>query len=197
MNPDQPTDLKPIDPAVTDAIKNWLSQVVIGLNLCPFAKRELADNRVRFVASPATTEEALLLDLQGELVRLEADAQVETTLLIHPQVLTDFSDYNQFLDLADAMLEDLGFEGVFQIASFHPDYQFGGTEPGDAENYTNRSPYPLLHILREDSLEQAIDRYPDVGQIPARNIERMEQMGADTLQTLFKACFHGAKGSSE
>jgi len=190
MNADQPADQKPGGHAVTDAIKSWLNQVVVGLNLCPFAKRELASNRVRFMASAATTEEALLLDLQGELQRLEADPQVETTLLIHPQVLTDFSDYNQCLDLADAMLEDLGFEGVFQIASFHPDYQFGGTEPGDAENYTNRSPYPLLHILREDRLERAIDSYPDVDQIPARNIELMEQMGADKLQALFKACFH-------
>ncbi len=119
---------------------------------------------------------------------LNKDPSIETTLLIHPDVLQDFHDYNQFLNYVDKFLLDSGFEGVYQIASFHPDYQFDGTNADDAENYTNRSPYPMLHILREESLERAIAEYPDVEQIPARNVVLMNSFGRHKLQALFEGC---------
>ena len=159
------------------------------LNLCPFAKRELARNRVRFVVTQATNEEQLLIALETELELLNGDAEIETTLLIHPGVLQDFYDYNQFLNFSDSLLAVMGLEGVYQVASFHPDYQFGGTEPDDAENYTNRSPCPMLHLIREESLERAIDEYPDVDEIPARNVQLVNSLGTEKLQVLLQACF--------
>ncbi len=172
-----------------EATRRWVEQVVVALNLCPFAKRELVKERVRFVETPATTQVELLEDLKAELAMLAADPSIETALLIHPHVLTDFVQYNDFLADADALLFELGLEGVFQVASFHPDYQFGGTEPQDAENYTNRSPFPMLHLLREDSLSLAIDHYPGVDDIPQRNIDLMNEMGVAKLRALLAACF--------
>ncbi len=171
-----------------DSVRQWVETVVIGLNLCPFAKEELINNRIKFVVTDAATEEQLLVELQTELELLDNDGAIETTLLIHPKVLLDFYDYNQFLDDADRLLIETGLEGVFQIASFHPDYQFGGTEPGDAENFTNRSPYPLLHLLREASLERAIASYSDPEDIPKRNIALMNKMGTKTLEALLQSC---------
>jgi len=173
---------------ITQSVRQWLESLVIDLNLCPFAKRELVKDRVRFAVTEATAEDELLLALQNELQLLQDDPSIETTLLIHPQVLQDFSDYNQFLNAADSLLAGMQLEGVFQVASFHPDYQFGGTEPDDAENYTNRSPYPLLHLLREASLERAIADTLDVAEIPVRNIALMNNMGRDELQRLLQAC---------
>ncbi len=163
--------------------------MVVGLNLCPFAGRELVNNRVRFSVSEADREEPLLIDLQAELELLDADKAVETTLLIHPFVLQDFVDYNQFLDSVDRLLERTGLEGVYQVASFHPDYQFAGTLPEDVENYTNRSPYPMLHLIREESLARAIAGYPDPDGIPERNIELMKSLGLDRMHALMRACF--------
>jgi len=177
---------------IVTAVRHWVDTLVVGLNLCPFAKRELVKDRVRFTVTDATTEEQLLVAIQEELNLLDSDDAIETTLLIHPGVLQDFFDYNQFLNYTDGLLVEMGFEGVFQIASFHPDYQFGGTEPDDAENYTNRSPYPLLHLIREESLEQAIANYPNADQIPDRNIALMESMGQDQLKRLLQACFDRA-----
>ncbi|ANO50693.1 DUF1415 domain-containing protein [Woeseia oceani] len=174
-------------------VRRWVEDLVVGLNLCPFAGRELVNNRIRFVESAATTEEQLLGTLEAELALLNNDAAIETTLLIHPDVLQDFFDYNQFLDTADRLLEQMELEGVYQVASFHPDYQFADTAADDAENYTNRSPYPLLHILREASLEKSIDAYPDVEQIPARNIERMNSLGREHLELLMRRCIDGGK----
>ncbi len=182
---------------VIDSVRRWVESVVIGLNLCPFAKRELVTDRVRFVESSSTTQEQLLLELHGELERLCADASVETTLLIHPHVLQSFEDYNHFLNCTDDLLAEMELEGIFQIASFHPDYQFADTQTEDAENYTNRSPYPLLHILREDSLEEAIATYPDVDQIPVRNIELMNSMGAQKMRSLFLSCVESTSGQGE
>lgn len=178
------------DEEIILAVRKWVDKLVVGVNLCPFAKRELVKDRVRFVNTAATTENQLLLALQAELELLNADPAVETTLLIHPQVLQDFYDFNDFLGLADSLLVDMGLEGVYQIASFHPNYQFGGTRPGDAENYTNRSPYPVLHLLREDSLERVIADYPNVDDIPERNIELMNNLGSDKLQTMLKSCLN-------
>jgi uncharacterized protein len=178
---------------IINPVRHWVENLVVGLNLCPFAKRELVKNRVRFSVTDAETEEQLLVDLQDELELLINDEAVETTLLIHPKVLQDFYDYNQFLSRTDSLLAQMGLVGVYQIASFHPDYQFGGTEPDDVENYTNRSPYPMLHLIREESLEWAIVNYPDSDQIPERNVALLKSLGRDKMQDLLQACFHDAE----
>lgn len=164
---------------VIAATQRWLERAVIGLNLCPFAKAAYVKQRVRFTVSAASNDEALLDDLILALQALHAAdaAECETTLLIHPNALTDFLDYNDFLDAADAALDALGLTGVIQVASFHPQYQFAGTAADDIENYTNRAPYPMLHLLREASIEQAVAGYPDVDDIPARNIETLRKLG--------------------
>lgn len=176
------------DEAIVLAVRRWVETFVVGMNLCPFAKRELVKNRVRFVTTAATTQEQLLMVLQAELELLNTDPSVETTLLIHAKVLQDFYDFNDFLSIADSLLVDMELDGTYQIASFHPDYQFAGTQTGDAENYTNRAPYPVLHLLREESLERVIADYPDVDDIPERNIKLMNDLGPDKLQTLLKLC---------
>lgn len=159
--------------------RQWLERAVIGLNLCPFAKGVVVKDQVRYVVSTATAPEVLLAELVSELTHLaEADPELlDTTLLIHPQVLTDFLDFNDFLDVADRALAELGLEGELQIASFHPDYQFAGTAPGDAENLTNRAPYPTLHLLREASIERAVDAFPEAEQIFERNIATVQALG--------------------
>lgn len=171
------------------SVQKWVETFVVGMNLCPFAKHEMLNNRVRFTSTKANSEEQLLMALQDEVELLNSEPAIETTLLIHPNVLQDFYDYNQFLALADALLVDLKLEGTYQIASFHPDYQFGGTEPGDAENYTNRAPYPVLHLIREASLERAIKEYPESSQIPDNNVAQMNSLGHDKLQALFKELY--------
>jgi hypothetical protein len=173
---------------VVAAVRQWVDTVVVGLNLCPFAKRELDKDRVRFVVSDAITEQGLLVDLEAELDLLEKDASIATTLLIHPRVLETFYEYNQFLNYAEGLLQQMELDGVYQIASFHPDYQFGGTEPDDAENYTNRSPYPVLHLLREESLDRVLESTEYAEQIPIRNIKLMNTMGSTELSALLKAC---------
>ncbi|MEQ9108614.1 MAG: DUF1415 domain-containing protein [Limnobacter sp.] len=182
------------DQDIIDATRRWVEQVVVVFNLCPFAKRELVKERVRFVVSKAVDEATLLDELAHELALLNVDDSIETTLLVHPQLLRDFYRYNDFLEAADELLVDMDLEGVYQVASFHPDYQFGGTEPDDAENYTNRSPYPMLHLLREDSLSEAIDNYPEVDLIPERNIECMNEQGVDRLRALLEACLKPGGG---
>ncbi|MCY7354968.1 MAG: DUF1415 domain-containing protein [Lysobacter sp.] len=161
------------------ATQRWLQRAVIGLNLCPFAKAVVARQQVRFVLSDATTPEALLEDLGNELVLLRdmPAEQIDTTLLIHPHTLTDFLDYNDFLDDADALVEALVLDGVLQVASFHPQYQFAGSDPDDIENYSNRSPYPMLHLLREDSVERAVEAFPDSDAIVERNQATLRKLG--------------------
>ena len=171
----------------TQATRWWLETIVIGMELCPFARRELDSERVRFAVSGADSDVLLLQALESELQLLFGDDSIGTTLLIHPQALTNFDEFNQFLDLADGLLVQMNLEGVLQIASFHPDYQFANTQPDDAENYTNRAPFPTLHILREASLAQAIARYPDVEQIPGRNIKKMNALGIEQLRILFRS----------
>ncbi|MBW4933998.1 DUF1415 domain-containing protein [Marinobacter sp. F4206] len=182
---------------VINATRKWVEDVVVGYNLCPFAKRELIRDRVRFVVSDAADEDALLQSLHSELQLLENEPEIETTVLIHPGVLQDFAAYNEFLDAADGLLAYLDMEGVYQIASFHPDYQFAGTEPDSAENYTNRSPYPMLHLLREASLEAAIESHPDVDGIPGRNIELMEELGAEKMKAVLSSCLNSATNTGE
>ncbi len=173
-------------------VRAWVESVVVGLNLCPFAKRELVKNRIRFHVADAASSEELLKAIEAELELLSSDPDIETTLLIHPWVLREFHDYNQFLNSADGLLEELELDGIYQIASFHPDYQFEGTKPDDIENYTNRSPYPMLHLIREDSLERAVANYPNAELIPERNIELLESMGREKMQGMLEACFHAA-----
>ena len=175
--------------AVEEKTRRWLERAVIGLNLCPFAKAVYVKNQVRIVISDATTERALLEELGEELARLRdtPSDQVDTTLLVHPQVLQDFLDYNDFLDKADAMVEVLDLDGELQVASFHPDYQFAGTQPGDGENLTNRAPFPTLHLLREDSIERAVEVYPEPDAIIERNIATMRELGAEGFRKLLSA----------
>ncbi|GAB3472818.1 DUF1415 domain-containing protein [Massilia terrae] len=172
-------DSLPADDAIVEATRRWLDRAVIGLNLCPFAKAVYVKEQVRYVVSHATTPEALLEELMNELQLLsDTDPeQVDTTLLIHPGVLTDFLDFNDFLDVADAALEDMELEGELQVASFHPDYQFADTDQNDISNYTNRAPYPTLHLLREDSIARATAAFPDAAAIFEKNIDTMEQLG--------------------
>ncbi|MDC0661561.1 DUF1415 domain-containing protein [Marinobacter sp. SS21] len=174
-----------------DATRQWVERVVIDLNLCPFAKRELVKDRIRFAVTEADSEDALVWALQEELQRLDRQPEIETTLLIHPRVLTDFQDYIDFLAVAEGLLTHQGYEGIYQIASFHPHYQFEGTAGADAENYTNRSPYPVLHLLREASLSRAIDQYPDVDAIPQRNIQVVDRLGAQHMKALLRTCCEG------
>ena len=169
---------------VVESVRHWLQAFVIDLNLCPFAKRELMKERVRFAVTNTTSTEILLSRLLEEIQLLETESDIETTLLIHPEVLQDFDAYNQFLDLVDALLDQEGFAGVFQVASFHPEYQFADTEFSDAENYSNRSPFPLLHILREASVEREVSNYPDINEVPLRNIELLREMGVDRLRAI-------------
>lgn len=176
------------DPVI-NAVKHWLETMVIGLNLCPFAKKEFKQDRIRFTHCTTESPKALLNALKAELTFLTDNPSTETTLLIHSKVLLDFYDYNDFLYEAQALIADLALEGVYQIASFHPQYQFAGTAPQDVENYTNRAPYPVLHILRERSLATAIDRYPDTDLIPERNIALMEEMGLSAVKAALEACY--------
>jgi uncharacterized protein len=171
---------------IVAATRHWLEKAVIGLNLCPFAKPVHARERIRYVVSQAETPEALLADLIEELQILSAaePEEVETTLLIHPGVLSDFLDYNDFLGVAEEAVADLGLEGVIQVASFHPQYQFAGTEPDDVTNYTNRSPYPTLHLLREASVERAVASVPDTAEIYQRNMETLRRLGLEGWRRL-------------
>ena len=159
--------------------RQWLETAVIGLNLCPFAKAVHVRGQVRYVLSSATDEETLLAELLHELEALyDADPdQVETTLLVHPHVLGDFLDYNQFLELADAAVSELDLDGEIQVASFHPDYRFAGTEAGDMGNFSNRAPYPTLHLLRESSVARAVAAFPDAARIYERNIDTLRALG--------------------
>ena len=161
--------------------RTWLEEAVIGLNLCPFAKAVHVKGQVRYVVSGATDVEALQQALAEQLRDLAAadPAQVDTTLLIHPLVLHDFEDFNQFLGLAEEMVDALGLEGVLQVASFHPQFQFADTDPDDITNATNRSPYPMLHLLREESIDRAVQAFPEAEAIYEANIETMERLGAE------------------
>jgi uncharacterized protein len=176
------------DPDYIADTRRWLERAVIGLNLCPFAKAVYVKEQVRFVLSEATDVEALLHDLHDELLGLKAvDPQhTDTTLVVHPHVLGGFLDYNDFLDLADALVAELGLEGDIQVASFHPDYLFAGTAPDDVSNFTNRAPYPTLHLLREASVERAVAAFPDADAIVERNIATLDALGVEGWRKLME-----------
>ncbi|MDP1863874.1 MAG: DUF1415 domain-containing protein [Thiobacillus sp.] len=167
------------DASVIAATREWLEKAVIGLNLCPFAKAVYVKNQVRIVVSGAKHLDGLLEDLDRELDFLAAadPEDVDTTLLIHPTLLPDFLDFNDFLQLVDAAVEEHELEGVIQVASFHPQFQFEGTEPDNMGNYTNRAPFTTLHLLREASIERAVAAFPEAETIFERNIETLEKLG--------------------
>jgi uncharacterized protein len=175
-------DLTPVNTsagAAVQATQRWLEKAVIGLNLCPFAKAVHLKQQIRWATSAATDTATLRADLVRELewLRNTPAEQTDTTVLIHPFVLGDFADYNDFLDIADAALAKLGLDGEIQIASFHPHYQFAGTAPDDIDNFSNRAPYPTLHLLREASIDKAVAAFPDAADIYERNIETLRRLG--------------------
>jgi hypothetical protein len=188
--PDQPAvnDTTIAETAIIEATRRWVERAVIGLNLCPFARAPFIHRRLHFRVSRARSADELLADLREELHALQAadPRERETTLLIHPHVLTDFFEYNEFLWTADAEVRALGLEGDLQIASFHPDYQFADTDADAIENFTNRSPYPTLHLLRESSIDIAVGALADTDEIYRRNIETLRRLGADGWRTLMR-----------
>jgi hypothetical protein len=164
---------------VLAATRHWLESAVIGLNLCPFAKAVYVKNQVRLVVSRARHADDLLEELDRELdllVDTPAD-EIDTTLLIHATLFDDFLDFNDFLEVADGVVEEHGLEGVIQLASFHPQFQFDGTEPDDISNYTNRAPFAMLHLLREESVERAVAAFPEAEAIFEENIKTLEKLG--------------------
>lgn len=165
---------------------HWLTQAVIGLNLCPFAKAVQVKDQIRFAVSDATDAEGVLTDLQDELALLaEADPEkIDTTLLIIPDALDDFLEFNDFEDLSDRLLKRMRLVGELQVATFHPQFQFADTQPDDIENYTNRSPYPILHLLREDSIDRAVESFPDAAEIYEKNIDTMQRLGLEGWKRL-------------
>lgn len=178
--------VRPSDDEVLARTRVWLEKAVIGLNLCPFAKAVYIRDRVRLVVSQARHVDDLLEELDRELDLLVATPaeQVDTTLLIHPTLFPDFLDFNDFLDIAEGVLDEHGLEGVVQLASFHPQFQFEGTEPEDMGNYTNRAPYAALHLLREDSVEKAVQGLQDPDSIYQENIRTLEKLGLDGWKKL-------------
>ena len=169
-------------------MREWLDRVVVGLNLCPFAALPVRLERVRIVACDAQDEVELLAALREEITRLSRTPaeETETTLLVVTRLLARFDEYNQFLDLADALVRACGFEGVFQIASFHPDYRFEGSEEDDLSNFTNRSPWPLLHILRERSVGDALARNPDAANVYEQNVRTLRSLDESEIRALFR-----------
>lgn len=176
---------------VIAATSAWLRDIVIGLNLCPFAAAPYRKNQVRLQVSAATAPQGVLNDLMDELLLLnEADPnETATTLLIIPDALTNFLDYNDFLDIAETVLHDIGLDGVLQIASFHPQYQFADAPADALSHYTNRSPYPILHLIREDDITRATTVHPDIALIPEHNIRRLENLGESQVKALLAACY--------
>ena len=175
---DASPDGVPAELAIAET-RAWVRRAVIGLNLCPFARAVDAKDQIRYVFSDATDPETLLATLVVELQRLaDTDPEVvDTTMVIHPRVFADFEDFNDFLELADAAVEDLDLDGVLQVASFHPHFQFADTEPDDITNATNRSPYPTLHLLREESVDRAVAAFPEAEAIFERNMATLEKLG--------------------
>lgn len=184
----------PDDATVIAETRAWVDRVVIGLNLCPFARAVQVKNRVRYAVSHASVAQGLLMDLCDELQLLAAaDPELtDTTVLVHPRVLADFDDYNDFLGIAEAAVAELGLEGELQIASFHPDYRFDGTDADDIGNATNRSPWPTLQLLREASLDKAVAAFPDPEAIYENNIRTLESLGNERWAELMAACRHDA-----
>nr|WP_297460117.1 DUF1415 domain-containing protein [uncultured Halomonas sp.] len=171
-----------------DQTRRWVEHFVVGLDICPFARRELERNSIRYVTLSAASFERALLGLIDECRRLDADASIETTLIVLTDGVEGFEDYLDLLDLAEALLADQGYEGIYQLASFHPDYCFDGVAEDDPANYTNRSPYPMLHLLREAGVEQALVRFSHPERIPERNVKTLRRLGNQALAERLADC---------
>nr|WP_028312972.1 DUF1415 domain-containing protein [Derxia gummosa] len=182
------------DPAVLDGTRRWLERAVIGLNLCPFAKAVYVRNQVRIVVSEAPNAEVWFAEAEREMELLaETSADIiDTTLLVHPKLLRDFMDFNEFVGIVEERLEELELDGVLQVASFHPRFQFDGTAPDEIGNYTNRSPWPTLHLIREASIDRAVESMPDTDEIWKRNVATMEALGYDGWNALWNDDPEGA-----
>ncbi|GAM63204.1 hypothetical protein JCM19232_1351 [Vibrio ishigakensis] len=165
----------------------WLKEVVIGLNLCPFAAKPFKKDQIRIAVSEGTSEEEVLETLLQEMLLLDNEPAdvLETTLVVIPNFLQDFTDYNFFLDWVDALIKQQGYEGIYQVATFHPDYCFNGCEPEDVENLTNRSPYPVIHLIREESISKVLKHFPAPDSIPDTNIETVSKLTQEELQKLY------------
>jgi hypothetical protein len=180
------------DQQIISHTRVWIESVVIGLNLCPFTQREFERQSIQYrVVRAGSTQEALLA-LIGECVLLDEDQQLATTLLIYPKGFDDFDDFLDLTGIADALLTEQGYEGIYQLASFHPHYCFADAGADDPANYTNRSPYPMLHLLREADIDRALEYYDQPEQIPQRNISRMRALGITEIQTLLQRCYAGS-----
>ncbi|OQQ03950.1 hypothetical protein BK412_09975 [Vibrio campbellii] len=177
--------------AITEQVVQWLNDVVIGLNLCPFAAKPQRNKQIKIFVSEASQEEALLEDILLQLIELSntEPEKLETTLVVVPNMLQDFWDYNFFIDWVEGLIKQQDWEGIFQVATFHPDYCFGGAEPEDDENLTNRSPYPVFHLIREESMEKVLKHYPDPESIPDTNIARVSALSEEERQKLFPYLF--------
>ncbi|EKO3815478.1 DUF1415 domain-containing protein [Vibrio harveyi] len=177
--------------AITEQVDQWLNDVVIGLNLCPFAAKPQRNKQIKIFVSEASQEEALLEDILLQLIELSntEPEKLETTLVVVPNMLKDFWDYNFFIDWVEGLIKQQDWEGIFQVATFHPDYCFGGAEPEDDENLTNRSPYPVFHLIREESMEKVLKHYPDPESIPDTNIARVSALSEEERQKLFPYLF--------
>ncbi|PNQ53909.1 DUF1415 domain-containing protein [Vibrio sagamiensis] len=177
--------------AITEQVTTWLEEVVIGLNLCPFAAKPQRNKQIKTFISQANKEEALLEDILLQLHELDnTDPEsLETTLVVVPNMLEDFWDYNLFIDWVESLIKQQNWEGVYQVATFHPNYCFGGTEPEDAENLTNRSPYPIFHLIREESMERVLKHYPNPESIPDTNIARVSALSEQERKKLFPYLF--------
>lgn len=168
--------------------QQWIQSFIITLNLCPFARREMDKGSVRIQVSSAITNEKALEDLETEIELLNTNANIETTFLLFPMFLQDFFDYLDFSYLVEANLLTQGYEGIYQLATFHPNYCFADANVDDVTNYTNRSPYPMLHILREESIEKAISYFGNTGTIPENNMARLRRMGTEEVEKMVQEC---------
>ncbi|ODA47896.1 hypothetical protein BC476_13935 [Vibrio parahaemolyticus] len=177
--------------AITQQVDQWLNDVVIGLNLCPFAAKPQRNKQIKIFVSEATQEEALLEDILLQLIELSTTEpeKLETTLVVVPNMLQDFWDYNFCIDWVEGLIKQQDWEGIFQVATFHPDYCFGGAAPEDDENLTNRSPYPIFHLIREESMEKVLKHYPDPESIPDTNIARVSTLSEEERKKLFPYLF--------
>ncbi|MFL0859916.1 DUF1415 domain-containing protein [Vibrio parahaemolyticus] len=177
--------------AITQQVDQWLNVVVIGLNLCPFAAKPQRNKQIKIFVSEATQEEALLEDILLQLIELSTTEpeKLETTLVVVPNMLQDFWDYNFCIDWVEGLIKQQDWEGIFQVATFHPDYCFGGAAPEDDENLTNRSPYPIFHLIREESMEKVLKHYPDPESIPDTNIARVSALSEEERKKLFPYLF--------
>ncbi|HCG5534662.1 TPA: DUF1415 domain-containing protein [Vibrio parahaemolyticus] len=177
--------------AITQQVDQWLNDVVIGLNLCPFAAKPQRNKQIKIFVSEATQEEALLEDILLQLIELSTTEpeKLETTLVVVPNMLQDFWDYNFCIDWVEGLIKQQDWEGIFQVATFHPDYCFGGAAPEDNENLTNRSPYPIFHLIREESMEKVLKHYPDPESIPDTNIARVSALSEEERKKLFPYLF--------